>query len=239
MRIANALLFLALLAAILVGAAGLGRRFGLWQTEQAFDMLRIGAWASAGAVVLSVAGVLWLISRRRFVAVLPAMAALIVAGIALYAPWQMAQTAQHKPALHDISTDTQEPPQFVALKAARDASPNGAGWSGEEAAQRQHYPDIAPVILALPPERAMERVRNVAQELGWTVVESSAADGRLEATTRSLWFGFTDDIVVRLRPENSGTRLDIRSASREGASDLGKNAERIALFVERLRTSAP
>ena len=238
MRTARALLFLALLAAILVGAAGLGHRFGLWRTEQAFDMLRIGAWASAGALLICVVGVLWLISRRRFVAVLPAMTALIVAGVALYAPWQMAQTARNTPALHDISTDTRQPPQFVALKAARDASRNGSAWSGEEAVQKQHYPDIAPVILALPPERAMERVRSTAQALGWTVVESSAADGRLEATTRSLWFGFTDDIVVRLRPENGGTRLDIRSASREGASDLGKNAERIAHFVERLNTEA-
>ena len=239
MRIARALLFLALLAAILVGAAGLGHRFGLWRTEQAFDMLRIGAWTSAGVLVLSVIGVLWLISRRRFVAVLPAMAALIVAGAALYAPWQMAQKAQATPTLHDISTDTKEPPQFVALKAAREASPNGAGWSGDDALQKRHYPDIAPVLLALPPERAMERVRNVAQELGWTVVESSSADGRLEATTRSLWFGFTDDIVVRLRPESDGTRIDIRSASREGSSDLGMNAERISLFVERVKTEAP
>lgn len=234
MRIGRILLFLALIVAILVAAAGFGHRFGLWGTAQAFDMLRIGAWASAGVVIMSVLGLLWLISRRRFVAVVPAIAALIVAGVALYAPWKMAEQAQATPPLHDVATDPQDPPPFVALTEARAGAPNGAGWTGNAELQRQHYPDLAPLVLPLPPDRAMARVRSAAEALGWTVVASDAGEGRLEASDRTLWFGFVDDIVVRLRPQDGGTRIDMRSASREGLGDLGKNAARIEALFARL-----
>ena len=182
MRIARLLLFLALVAALLVAAAGFGHHFGLWGTAQAFDMLRIGAWASAGVVALSVLGLLWLVSRRRFVAVVPAIAALIVAGVALYAPWKLAEQAQATPPLHDVATDPLDPPPFVALAPARAAAPNGARWSGNAELQRQHYPDLAPLVLPLPAEQAMARVRAAAEALGWTVVASDAKEGRLECS---------------------------------------------------------
>jgi len=66
--------------------------------------------------------------------------------------------------------------------------------------------------------------------MGWRVVSSAPAEGRLEASDTTRWFGFTDDIVVRVTAAPNGSRIDVRSASRVGRSDLGVNARRIRAF---------
>jgi uncharacterized protein (DUF1499 family) len=83
------------------------------------------------------------------------------------------------------------------------------------------------------------RAVEAARALGWEIVAAVPADGRLEATDRTRWFGFRDDVVVRVRPDGAGTRVDIRSVSRVGRSDLGTNARRIRAFVEALRAARP
>lgn len=235
MRIAVILLLLTLLAGAAVAAAGLGYRFGLWPLSQAFDILRLGAYASAAALALSAIGMLFLLWRRRFAGVLTLAPAVLVAGFALYVPWKMADLAKSHPPIHDISTDLEAPPDFVTLKAAREKSPNGWGWSGNSSLQRQHYADLTPVILKLPREKVLPLVESAARSMGMSIVEANVADGRVEASTRTAWFGFTDDVVIRLRGEGDGTRVDIRSASRVGVSDLGKNAERVRDFLARLK----
>ena len=235
MRIASSLLLLAAVAGALTASAGLGYRFGLWPLGQAFDMLRIGAWASAVALGLGAFGLFYVLWRRRFVAGALTLPGRALAGVSLYAPWRMAQLAQTLPAVNDIATDPDEPPAFVALAAARAQAPNGAAWRGNAAVQRAAYGDIEPLRLKLAPATAFARVEQAARDLGWTVVAGDAAEGRLEASARTRWFGFTDDVVVRLRPEGDLTRIDVRSASRLGTSDLGANAERIRALLERLR----
>jgi len=71
--------------------------------------------------------------------------------------------------------------------------------------------------------------------MGWDVVARAPAEGRIEAIDTSQWFGFHDDIVVRIRPAGSGSRIDIRSKSRVGRSDLGANAHRIRTFTSKLK----
>ena len=66
------------------------------------------------------------------------------------------------------------------------------------------------------------------------MVESSKPDGRIEATATTTWFGFKADVVIRIRPTADGSELDIRSKSRVGRSDVGKNAERIREFMSEL-----
>ncbi|HJR53568.1 MAG TPA: DUF1499 domain-containing protein, partial [Gemmatimonadota bacterium] len=56
--------------------------------------------------------------------------------------------------------------------------------------------------------------------------------GRIEATATTPWFGFKDDVVVRIRPEAGGSRVDVRSVSRVGRSDVGTNARRIEEYLE-------
>lgn len=239
MRIAALLLGLSLLAAMVVAIAGPGYRFDAWPLFQAFDIMRIGAWASAATGVLAILCILYLMWRRRFLGVLLALPAVAVSAAALYVPWQMAELARTRPTISDISTDVGDPPQFVALKAARDQAQNGSGWSGNAELQRQHYLDIAPVTLPGGTATVLPLVEATARDMGWTVALADANAGRLEASHRTQWFGFVDDVVVRLRPEGDKVVVDIRSASRIGANDLGQNAERIRDFLGRLQARAP
>jgi uncharacterized protein (DUF1499 family) len=100
--------------------------------------------------------------------------------------------------------------------------------------QREGYPDIKPIVLGVPPAEAFKRVDQMATAMGWDVVARAPAEGRLEAIDTTRWFGFHDDIVVRIKPDGTGSRIDIRSKSRVGRSDLGVNAQRIREFTQRL-----
>jgi uncharacterized protein (DUF1499 family) len=225
------------LAAVTVLAGPLGYRTGAVELGTAFTLLRWGAYlAIAGAVASLLALVVLLVARRA-----PGLLALAVAGILLgvalfgYPALQLSQ-ARSVPAIHDITTDTVDPPAFVGLLPARAAAPNKAEYAGEEIArqQREAYPDIRTVTLGLPPDMAFDRALTVANDLGWDVVDADAEDGRIEATDTTFWFGFKDDVVIRIRPAEQGSVVDVRSMSRVGRSDVGANARRIRAFVSRL-----
>jgi len=144
------------------------------------------------------------------------------------------------PPIHDITTDFDRPPQFDALLAVRDAAqaPNPPEYSGVEAAQQQReaYPDIGPVIMAnTPPDAAFDRSLTAVDRVGWDLVAQSQEKGLIEASETSFWFGFTDDIVIRITAMNAGSRIDLRSKSRIGRSDLGANAARIRAYIDTLR----
>ena len=136
------------------------------------------------------------------------------------------------PSIHDITTDTGNPPQFVALRAVREKSPNGPEYAGEKIARQQKaaYPDIQPLMVGEPPARAFERALAAARSMGWDIAAASAEDGRIEATATTRWFRFKDDVVVRVTPSTAGSRIDVRSKSRLGRSDLGTNAKRIRAY---------
>jgi uncharacterized protein (DUF1499 family) len=110
---------------------------------------------------------------------------------------------------------------------------NPVAYEGAKIAeqQRQAYPDIAPVSLALPRDAAFNRALDAAQRMGWTIVAADDAAGHIEASDGSRWFGFTDDIVIRVTPSGLGSRVDVRSSSRLGRSDFGVNAARIRVYL--------
>jgi uncharacterized protein (DUF1499 family) len=145
----------------------------------------------------------------------------------------MARTAASTPLIHDITTDTDKVPHWVALQSQRAGAQNGAAYGGPAVAavQKRAYPDLAPLTLAVPPDRAFARVQAAARSMGWRIVAAVPADGRLEAIDTTRWFGFADDIVVRVTATPNGSRIDVRSASRVGRSDLGVNAKRIRAFL--------
>ncbi len=157
---------------------------------------------------------------------------LLVAGI----PWQMKRTAQSVPAIHDISTDTDHPPEFVALLPLRTGAPNGAAYGGPEIAAQQHraYPDIQPLTLRVPPQKAFSQALKAMDAMGWEIIDASPGEGRIEATDTTFWFGFKDDIVVRIRAQGDDSRVDVRSVSRVGKSDVGANARRIRKYEQKL-----
>jgi uncharacterized protein (DUF1499 family) len=121
----------------------------------------------------------------------------------------------------------------VAIAPLRADAPNPVTYEGEEIAQQQRegYPDIRPVLLELPADRAFQRALDAAEAQGWEIVDADPADGRIEATDRTFWFGFYDDVVIRLTPVDGRTVVDIRSKSRVGGSDVGANARRIRGYM--------
>ena len=155
--------------------------------------------------------------------------------------------ASGAPPIHDITTDFDDPPAFKDVLAARMASGalNPADYrriqdtNGEKldvaAAQRSAYPDILPLVGSEPPATLIPLAVKAAHDLGWDVVATDPADGRLEATDTTRYFGFKDDIVVRIRATPSGSRIDVRSESRVGLGDAGANARRVAAYLADLR----
>jgi uncharacterized protein (DUF1499 family) len=179
---------------------------------------------------------LLVVPRWRSRAWVPVLA-LCIALAAAAPPIILLEQAKAVPAIHDITTDAFEPPVFVTLAAERALAPNGAKYGGMEVAAQQQkaYPDIKSVILKEPPQKVMQRALDAARTLGWEVVSSDTAQGRLEATDTTRWFGFKDDVVVRIRPEGTGSRVDVRSVSRVGQSDIGANAKRVRAFISRMQ----
>ena len=152
---------------------------------------------------------------------------------------QMAK-ARAVPPIHDISTDTTNPPVFVALKSVREESPNGLGygseaWPAEKLAEAtlEAYPDLSPVTTDLSVAEAVQQSVATLEAMGLEIVDADETSGRVEATATTYWFGFKDDMVLRVVPDGSGSRIDVRSMSRVGQSDIGANAARIAEFASR------
>lgn len=229
---------LALLAALVLAIAGPGHRFGFWDWRTGITILKWAAYGGIAAASLSLLGAVLARPggpRRGFVFALLG----IVIGLAVTAvPWQMKRTARAVPPIHDITTDSENPPKFKALLPLRAGARNPATYGGADIAiqQLRAYPGIVPAILILSPVRAFERALATARDMGWTVIEADKAAGRIEATDRTLWFGFIDDVVIRVTPAaGGGSRVDIRSLSRVGRSDLGTNAKRIRAFLGRLK----
>lgn len=229
------------LAAALVGfallvASGPGTKAGWWPWQLGLTLFVAAAWIGIAAAVASL--LLLALSAFRRLRRHPAvpLIALCLALFAVAPPLIFRAKAKQVPPIHDITTDTQDPPQFVALRSEREKSPNGAAYGGPEIAAKQvaAYPEIKPLVVATPPVDELQRAIDAARAMGWEVVASDAAAGRIEATARTGWFGFKDDIVVRIRPEGAGSRVDVRSVSRVGRSDVGANAARVKEYLGRL-----
>ena len=219
------------LALVLLIAAGPGTRMGLWAYGTGFSMLRGAAYLGVVGAVLGLAGLV--LGPWRAVA-----AGAIVLGLAAFVPpWLIQRGATGKPPIHDITTDPEDPPQFVTIVPLRRDAKNPIEYGGPEVAaqQRKAYPDIRSVFLPDAPIMAYEKVERAARGQGWEFAFGDRDVGRIEATDTTPWFGFKDDIVIRIRPQGKGSRVDVRSVSRVGRGDVGKNAQRIRDFVEALR----
>jgi uncharacterized protein (DUF1499 family) len=219
-------------------AAGWGTRWGLWHFKTGFVVL---TWAAYGALIAALLGLIALFVNRSGKAVFFAVASIVLAILVAGIPWQMKQRAQRVPMIHDITTDTNNPPPFVAILPLRRDASNPPGYGGEAVAAQQlkAYPDVRPLTLTVPPDAAFEKALRAAREAGWDIVESRPDQGRIEATDTTLWFGFKDDIVVRVTASDSGSRIDVRSVSRVGKSDIGTNATRIRNYLSRIQRSTP
>jgi len=226
---------LAAVGLLALAFSGFAYRLGVWGLHAAFTVFGLAGWVSGIGSVLSLIGLVIVLSSHRGGVVL-ATAGLVAGafGAGVLIKWMSA--AKHAVPIHDITTDTDNPPQFVAVLPLRAGAPNSPTYGGAEVAalQRQGYPDLGPLMLPSDPAHVFHSARGVADHMGWRLLAEDSSAGRIEATATSRWFGFKDDVVIRLTPSGNGTRVDVRSESRLGGSDVGANAARIRHFLRKL-----
>ncbi len=221
------LAMLAALAALaMLALSGPLVRFDIWSYRTGLSVFRWSTYAAIAASVLALAALLVPSVRARGAGL--AIIALVLGLAALYPPLAFLQRARAVPPINDITTDTENPPRYMTATRA---------YPGAEFARRQHaaYPDIVPRTLPLAPREAYAHALATAEAMGWEVVGRDAAAGTIEAVDTTKWFGFKDDIAIRVSAADTGSRLDIRSKSRVGRSDLGTNAQRIRAYLQQLK----
>jgi uncharacterized protein (DUF1499 family) len=234
--IATAGLALALVAALALLLAGPGHRLGWWSFGTGLSVLRWAAYGGLAAAAVSTAALILAPWRGQRRGLFRALAGLIIGLITVGVPAYYLQTARAVPPIHDITTDTEDPPEFQEILPLRADAPNPASYGGPAVAaqQREGYPELAPADYPITPETALEAALAAARAMGWSIVATDEAAGRIEATDQTFWFGFLDDVVIRVRPTDAGSRIDIRSVSRVGVSDIGTNAARVRAYLVEL-----
>ena len=231
-------------------AAAYGYREGQW--DYGFALLTItkyATYAGAGAVVLSLIGLGATLPGGNRYGLFISLIGLAAGGFTAGYVGNQYFIVRSVPFIHDISTDVQNPPQYEAALAAREAysaergeEMNDLTYTADVALQQQAgYPDIEPLIVPVPPAEVFEKAEALIEAREWEFLAQDQATGRIEAVATSKFYRFKDDIVIRLTPTGSGTsvstRVDMRSASRVGRSDVGVNAERIREFLAALKTA--
>ena len=224
-------------AVLMLPAAGVAYRTGVLPLPAALlQGMRWAAYLGVAAVVVSTIALALAYRRRLRPGIALAAAGLVLGAIAVGIPLRWQSTARSVPPIHDISTDTVDPPTFERVVALRAGAPNTLDYDANVGQQqRQAYPDVVPVTLPVPPDAAFDRALNAARDDGWEIVDADQEARRIEATDTTFWFGFKDDVVIRLRPAGDGTRVDVRSVSRVGRSDVGTNARRIREYLASLQ----
>jgi uncharacterized protein (DUF1499 family) len=235
--LAGPALFLGLLSLLTLGAAPLSWREGWLRLSGSFGLLAVAALAAVlGAVLAAMA---FIFAGRSFG---PWRIILLIGVLLLGAGYILLPVRlwlRHAPAIHDITTDTADPPALIAplqARGAEHAATAAYGGPAIAAQQQKAYPDIAPLTLPLAPTKAFDLALTAARSMPrWRVTASDPASGRIEASQASFWFGFVDDIVIRVTAAANGSRIDIRSVSRQGRGDLGVNADRVRAYLGALK----
>lgn len=225
---------LALFSAGLVVVTGLFHRLFGMATPVALNLFAV-AFVLSGMSILVAIFALVRIWQRGYAGTAGAMAGLIIAGLVLSWPLSLVPKLRALPTINDVTTDPQNPPPFIFLAAERPAGANTTAYPGETVAglRKAAYPDLQPLLLRRPVQDVFDLVRSALRRLRMQTVNEIpyGSEGRrwglIEATDRTLVLGFLDDVAVRVQPVEGGTRVDVRSASRYGRHDLGRNAERI------------
>ncbi|HEV8646833.1 MAG TPA: DUF1499 domain-containing protein [Burkholderiales bacterium] len=237
-----AVIGLVLAVACAAGAvlSGVGYRLDLWHFRTGFMIIRWAFFGALAAVLLSIVGLVFSMGKPRQV-LLTGLLGILVGAVTAYIPWNWKQTLDAHPYIHDITTDVQNPPKFVAVIALRKEGDHTAEYDGPEVAeqQRQAYPDIMTLIIPSEKDKVLAAAEAALRAMKLKVVDVNAAEGRIEATQTSLLYGFTDDVVVRIVADGAGSKVDVRSKSRVGRSDLGQNAKRIRAFLRELHSHLP
>ena len=224
---------LAALAFLSLLLSGPGTRWGWWDFKVGLALFAVAFLI--GALAFLVSGFAWWRTRPNPVAAIAAIACAVI----VLLPLTQIVGARGKPRIHDISTDLADPPRFSAVLPLRANAANPAPDRIDDktaSLQRAGYPDLVTLDLPLGSDDAFTKILQAAKTMEWEIVSTRPAEGILEATATTAWFGFHDDIVVRVRAAGEKSRVDVRSTSRVGVGDAGKNADRIRKFLTLLRS---
>ena len=241
--------------------AALGTKFGLFSMRFGFGKMTY-AWSKYVLMALALAGIVSLLlallvkPRKGFGGV---AAAIGIAVIGMGYGAGISKKAQSLPFIHDITTDTQNGPTFTDAILSERAKVEGVNTvdyivkkapSSEKDAdgkpimkltsvlqtRSEAYADIRSLILEDDPAVVFGEAKLAASQLGWKIKSENLEAGIIEATETTFWYGFKDDVVIRIQPsEGGGSVVDVRSISRVGGSDIGANADRIRKFLGLMR----
>jgi uncharacterized protein (DUF1499 family) len=241
-----------IIGAALAAASGPLYQAGVLELFPAFGVLRysvIGMMVGAGICVIGV--ILGVIAFKGGVVSKGAagLIGIVIAVSVFMIPYS--QTSRNAPPIHEVTTDFDNPPAFVDVVPLRTEwgarNPpeyvplvEGFGRSVDVVAeQKDHYPDIQPLRFeGMNYEAVFELARQGVEDMGWTLVSADPILGRIEAYDTTQWFGFVDDVVIRIEEQPMAYELDIRSKSRIGFGDVGANAERVRKYLKAVSGAA-
>ena len=217
-------LYLGIISFITGVIAIVGFREEWWRQIKAFSIF---GWATliAGLAVGFIIYGLFILKRNNHKGIRLAIVGLLVSFPILLGAFLFKYTATLYPPINDISTDTINAPSYWEMP-----TPTEYPKEKFESLQLDGYPDIKTINSKLSVDEVFKRVLILIDKKGWELVSNDKDEGQIEAVASSFLFGFKDEVVVRIKEEDQGTIVDIRSRSRIGAIDRGANAKRIRLI---------
>ncbi len=233
---------LTLLLGLLMAFGGPISQTGLFDWRMAFTIMQKGAMPLMIGGGLSLLGLIIGVVGKHRGTVAPTLLAVLTAAGVMFTLGNMRSAGGENP-IHDVTTDFIDPPAIVAGANLERLNPPGYdsineyGETGKTVTQWQNelYPDIAPQTFTKERGAVFDTALDVVSSMGITILASDKLVGTIEAVHTSLWFGFSDDFIIRIRADSSGTRVDVRSKSRVGRSDLGANVKRVRTFQAKLQ----
>ena len=220
---------LSIVLLVLLPLSALGSRFGLWPFTVGLLLLTI---SMLGSLLIQIINAIWLFRKPatgtktalRYASLFALPPLVLVAAF-------MRGDDGARAGIHNITTDFENPPQFVAAVEQRGEGSNPLAYTSEIAAiQQEFFPEVGSLQSDLTPAQAFSQAVTTAQAMGWSIYAQDEQAGKIEAVETTFWFGFKDDIVIRIQAADGGSTIDLRSVSRVGRGDLGANAKRIVGF---------
>ena len=210
-------------------------RFDIIGKLPGFMSFVYSAMAGGGIAILGVIALVMNL-RNGKPALGKAVLAFLIGAVGFGALSLLRSTAADYPFIHDVTTDLENPPEYAELSIPEDNLRGTDGVEDWKAKHREGYGDLDGITVEMTPAEVVAKAEELAKERGWTVAAAAPEEGRFEAVAYASWIKFEDIVVLRAVPnEDGGTRVDMRSISRVGASDLGENAKRIREFLSALQ----
>ncbi len=231
---AQKLVMVALLLLMVYPLAIIAARLEIWHFRNSFLLFIVAALVGFGVFAMS----LLKLSKGEKADSNALLVALGAAVLPLAIMGSHVYKAQSSPFIHDISTDLIHAPQLKAAAQVRLKSDHGVEYLASQVSKKQKagYPELTSLTLSQDPQTVFAAAKQIMVAQGWAMMAENNHElpYTLEASDTSLLFGFTDDVVLRIQLADSGSLVDMRSMSRVGQSDMGKNAQRIGEFFNEL-----